>query len=136
MGSYSLRFLKYGLSGIAAAIVDFLVFLLFFYFLSHNDFLSMRILSPSTTANIAGTLAGFFCGFLLQKYWAFQSKGKTIYQLIAVGTLLVINIIVTSYVILILNNNLGIPVEIAKIMTQIMVIAWNFIILNFIIFKK
>jgi putative flippase GtrA len=130
------RLLKYGITGVTAAILDFLVFVIGLRLFEAFSVSSMFTVTSSTIANTAGILVGFLWSFILQKYWAFESTGRPFVQFFSVGLLLIINIIITSHLIPIISTDFSIKIEIAKVIMQVMVVVWNFAILNWLIFRK
>ncbi len=131
-----IRFFKYGLSGGTAALLDFMTFAILLRLLKAFSISSLFSITSITIANTLGVLVGFICAFLLQKYWAFKSEGQPLPQLLMVGLLVIINIAITNYFIPKVSAYFDIKIEAAKIIMQILVVFWNFAILNFVVFSK
>ena len=131
------RFSKYVIVGGGAAIVDFVVFVSLLALIQHgiqNAFLATH--TPAIAwANTVGILCGFFWSFFWQRHWVFAAQGSASLQLILTAGLLVFNIIVTNLAIPLLTNSCMIPVEWSKIIMQIAVVFWNFIIYQYLIFR-
>lgn len=127
------KFIRYILIGGSAALLDFSVFLLLFKLLSWS--LAWANASVIFIANAAGILSGFVWGFFLQKKWAFQSTGRAEIQFFYTFLLLIFNVLITSLAIAPLAELLNNHIALAKIMMQITVVLWNYIIYNNFIFK-
>lgn len=85
-------------------------------------------------ANMLGMLTGFISGFLLYQYWAFASRNFALPAFLYMTLLFVVNIFIVNYLIDLLINIL--QAEWAKIILQVSVVAWNFFIYKFLIFKR
>lgn len=133
------KFIKYGLTGGSAAVLDFFIFVIVLTILNkHYGTVSIQqhLFNPIIIANTAGILCGFLWSFILQKYWTFRSSGQPLLQLLLTATLLAFNIAITNLCIPLLSNLLNGKIEIAKIIMQIAVVIWNYAIYNAFIFKK
>jgi len=131
------KLFKFGLIGGSAAIIDFGVFAFLLHFFAASASIGIGSeLSPITIANTAGILTGFVWSFFLQKHWAFKAKGNAWLQFIATAVLLVLNIVITSSAIPVLSSDVGISLEASKIVTQLIVVAWNYAIYNCLIFRQ
>ena len=88
-------------------------------------------------ANVMSFLIGFFYSFALHKAWSFTgSKDKKhSSQLILYSLLALVNIIITTVLIEAMIKG-GINSSIAKFICMGMVVVWNYIILNKIIFRR
>lgn len=128
---------KYGFTGASAALLDFALFALSLHFLTLNlsQEYYLDFFSPLVIANTLGILGGFLWSFLLQKYWAFKTRGNALLQLTATAALLLFNITITSLAIPLIAANMAISVEAAKIIMQVTVVGWNYLIYNYIVFK-
>ncbi len=122
----AMQFSKYLVAGTASLALDFFAF----YFVLHIFDWSI------INANILGMVTGFISGFLLYHYWVFVNNKFALVTFLYMTFLFVINIFLVSYLIFILIDDLGLPVELAKIILQIGMVAWNFFIYKFIIFKR
>lgn len=119
------KFAKYVAVGLSAAAVDFGVFIVLF---------NVGVALP--LANGLALAAGFLWSFVLNKIWAFQSGSAPFMQLLLTLLLLLFNIVVSSFLIVVLIERLGMAPAWAKILMQAVVVLWNFIIYNHVIFKK
>lgn len=88
-------------------------------------------------ANVVSFMVGFFYSFIFHKVWSFTgSKDKKhSSQLVLYGLLALVNIIVTTVIIEIMIVG-GIDPGLAKFICMGMVVIWNYIILNKIIFRR
>jgi putative flippase GtrA len=88
-------------------------------------------------ANIISFLVGFIFSFLFHLKWTFTGKHrfKLHQQFVSYGLLAGINLVLSSLVITFFVQALYIPPFAAKVISMVLVITWNFIILNRIIFK-
>ncbi|MBC7943039.1 GtrA family protein [Candidatus Saccharibacteria bacterium] len=89
-------------------------------------------------ANIISFLAGFFYTFIFHYLWTF--KGDYEYgakrQFIAYSTLAAINVVATSILIGVQVDIFHIPAFIAKLACMSLVVVWNYLLLNRVIFKR
>lgn len=132
------KLLKFGVIGVSAAVLDFGIFALLLRTLAPSQiaFANNLEFSPVTIANTAGILTGFFWSFFLQKYWAFKAAGKAWAQFIATAFLLGFNILITSFAIPLISINASVSLEVAKVFMQVAVVAWNYLLYNYFIFKQ
>lgn len=124
-------FLRYVLVGASGAAVDFLVFLL--------SYQAMRGLVPSFArgaANAAGMLVGAAYCFLLNRSWSFRSPGRFWRQAAGYAALMTFNIFLSSFVMGLLTERLGLPLPLCKIAVMGMIFLWNYLISRFLIFRK
>lgn len=126
------KFTKYFVAGVGAAACEYGVFILSHYLLNGGLLLSQVI----------SFLVGFMVSFILNSIWVFNSinnnrQRKKLYwsRLIPYGLLAFINIVITSIVILILQK-MKINPLVAKIIVMGLVMTWNFMIFNKIIFTE
>jgi putative flippase GtrA len=131
------KLFKFGVIGASAAIIDFSVFaFLLRLFASSVSADANPGFSSIAVANTAGILVGFVWSFFLQKHWAFEAKGNAWLQFIATAMLLGFNIILTSFAIPIVSTKAAISLESSKILMQFVVVAWNYVIYNYLIFRQ
>lgn len=117
---------RYLLIGGSSAFIEFVCFV----------FLN-KILGLIVIANIISFLVGLLYSFLLHRLWTFRGNHKINpkLQFLSYTVLAVMNLIITSNMIFYLNSSLHVPAWIAKLICMVLVVIWNFIILNKLIFK-
>lgn len=125
---------KFGLIGASAAAIDFGIFASLLHFFAASS--TVSDFSSVTIANTAGILAGFLWSFFLQKHWAFKAQGNAWLQFLATALLLGFNIVVTSFAIPLISTHAGVSLEISKVVMQVAVVAWNYLLYNYFIFKQ
>lgn len=118
---------RYLLSGILAFIIEFLCFTLLLA-------LSNNLLFSNTVSFIIGVLAGL----IFHKLWTFAGNHqyRTVWQTAAVFAVALINLIITNVIIGWLVNNLSVQPYIAKVVVIALIVAWNYLLFNYIIFKR
>ena len=118
---------RYLMSGGAAFVIEYLIFITAFYLTNHLVF-----------ANTISFIIGVVAGFTFHKFWSFAGNHKlnTKVQIGSTFTLGVVNLIMTNIMILILVEQLGMLVYISKIVVLILIVVWNYFIFNSLIFKK
>ena len=119
------RLLKFLTSGGIAATTEYTSFLLL-----HKVGLLLFY------ANALSFSCGLVISFLLNKHWVFSHKGAYSKQFVMYATLAVINLIISSVVIVLLVHVFNLPPLVAKLCVMVMVASWNFIIFQKVIFKK
>ncbi|WP_027468384.1 GtrA family protein [Deefgea rivuli] len=130
------KFIRYGLIGGSAAVLDFSVFFVCFKLLLAISYSSTMIpFHAISIANTLGILSGFVWGFFMQKKWAFQADGRTQSQFVYTTLLLIFNILVSSWAIYPLSEMLNGNASIAKLVMQVLVVFWNYFIYSYFIFK-
>jgi putative flippase GtrA len=121
-----LQFLKYGISGGLAFILEYSSF-----FILNNLAGLWYVWSNS----IAMTL-GFVLSFLLNRYWSFKAtSSNTLKQLLLYGILFGINLGISNLLMMLFIDALGIGSMISKFTTIGILMCWNFIIYKKVIFK-
>lgn len=128
------KLFRYLVSGSSAAVVEYSLFNLLFYIILKNH--SAALL----TSQITSYLSGLLTAFLLHHFWTFKTpdanhtnSGKK--QFIMYSAVSLTNLVLSSFILVILKENLHFYPWLAKIITMGMVVSWNFLILNKIIFK-
>jgi putative flippase GtrA len=121
------RVIKFLISGGAAALLEFSIFILLIN-LTNKELL---VMSQSVSF-----LSGFILSFILQKIWVFESKGSVSGELVKYGLLAAINLVLSSLLIWALVDLLGVDSSLGKIIVMGMVAAWNYMIFQKIIFKS
>ncbi len=121
------RLIKFLVSGISAAAVEYVIFLCLHMIIS-DKFL---IISQSVSF-----LCGFAVSFLLNKHWVFQSNGRTKQELFRYATLALINLILSNIFMWLLVVNVHILFWIAKFIVMIIIATWNYFIFQKLIFQN
>lgn len=127
------RIIKYGIVGVSAFIVEYLSFLL----------LISATKSPYalTIAQSASFCLGLIVSFLGSRLFTFKNS-KNIYtnsaskQFAAYSVLALINLSLSNVIIFLLVHYMLLAPLIAKICVMIMIVSWNFLIFNKLIFKS
>ncbi len=117
---------KYLISGISSFLVEYAIFYLFLNAFGFQKYLS----------NGAGMFTGFWLSFLLNRYWSFKSKENFIKQLSLYGALFFINLAISTLLMYVFSNILGIVAELSKILIMGMIVLWNFVIFKKIIYRN
>jgi putative flippase GtrA len=86
-------------------------------------------------ANALSFCCGLVISFMLNKHWVFSRKGDGPKQFMMYATLALINLVISSGLIVLLVHNLNIPPFISKVCTMALIASWNFFIFQKIIFK-
>lgn len=121
------RLLKYLVSGGSAFGVEYLTFLLLFYVLTHNIVIS----------NALSYTAGFVVSFWLNRNWVFRSSNhqyRLSYQAVMYLILGGVNLILSTLAIKIIHAY--IPAYAAKLLTVVVIAAWNFVVYRNFLFKE
>ena len=122
------KIIKYGFFGGLTAGIEFLSFAAMKFIFSPEDNLWIGIISAISFA------LGLICSFLFNKYFVFQQKEKRSKEAVQFLGLGLINLFLSSALTVSLSNFMD-PIF-AKIITIGMIVVWNFILMNCIIFKK
>ena len=117
---------RFLISGGLAATVEYGVFLLL-----HALFGDIFILATQTIS----FLCGFVVSFTLNKKWVFKSDGRVRRELVRYAMLATMNLVITNIVIWLLVNEIHVTAWIAKIAVMAMVVAWNYVIYQKLIFN-
>lgn len=126
-----------------AAIKQLVKFLLGGALTFATDYLTFTALiladTPLFITSTASFLAGFAVSFTVNKLWVFGANKKTQHkktqlQVALYVALLAFNIAFTYYFILLMSE-LGLSVFVGKLLTILMVTAWNFVLYKKVIFK-
>jgi len=117
---------KYLFVGGSAFLIEYGLFLIL------NSTLNLLIL-----ANVISFIVALVYSFILHQKWTFAGDHKHDFKKQAVSYLLLacVNVVLTSFIITFLVDSLGVLPFVAKIICMLLVVAWNFLILNRIIFK-
>lgn len=132
------KFIRYVFVGGSAVVVDFAVFEILFLIVGAETDINIFGYSILTEkiANTIAVIIGFIYSFVLNRNWAFKSKGNAVRQLVLMVALLVLNAIVSSEAISYMGRVLGIPFTAAKLVMQAAVAVWNYFIYDKIIYRS
>lgn len=122
----SMRILKFLVSGGAAALVEYAVFL----FLQTAEGPQHLILSQSVSF-----ACGFVVSFLLNRCWVFRSEGRMGGELARYATLAAFNLVASNLALGLMVNALQVPAPLAKFLVMGMVAVWNYVIFSRLVFK-
>ncbi len=86
------------------------------------------------TASMVGSVVGFFSAFFLQKYVAFDSRGKHMNHFLRFCAMGLFNFLMITVILAFFVEVLGIPKEVAKILANASVVLWNFFIYKFLVY--
>jgi len=120
------QFLKYGISGGLAFILEYSSFFIL------NNLIGLWYVWSNS---IAMTL-GFVLSFLLNRYWSFKSTStNALKQFILYGILFIVNLGISNLLMMLFIDTFGIAPMISKIMAIGILMCWNFVIYKKVIFK-
>lgn len=113
------------------------------FFVEYGAFLVLQVLSVDlVVSQVMSFSMGLLVSFLGNRLITFNTGDKSSYSLnkgAQVGiyvTLACCNLVLSSLVIYVLVNHLSIVPAIAKILVMGMIVSWNYLIFNKIIFKS
>ena len=131
------KFLRYLVVGGSAVLVDFFLFKLFIFLWRDTDAVSIWMWSfpPEKVANAIAVVGGFVYSFILNRTWSFRSKKNVLVQLLLLLVLLAINTWISGEVISFLGRRGIMPFELAKLMMQVLIALWNYVIYDKIIYR-
>lgn len=119
------KFIKYAIAGSATFIFEYSSFIILY--------------SIGFKENISHSLSfvlAIMINFYLLKFFVFQdSKKEVLLQISGYLILILINFILSNIIISLLSNY-NINAYLSKILTMIIIIIWNFTIMNRLIFKS
>jgi putative flippase GtrA len=116
--------IKFITSGGLAALTEYSVFLV----LHHVD---VQLI----LANALSFCCGLVVSFTLNKHWVFSRKGNGSQQFVLYACLAVINLFLSSALIVFLVHVVRIPPIVSKICVMGLIASWNYIIFQKVIFK-
>ena len=90
-----------------------------------------RVLYSNTIAYVVV----FWLNFLLNRFWAFNSKEDFKKQIVLYGILFMFNLMVSDGMVYWLHISLKIHELIAKVLAVGLVVSWNFILYKKVIYK-
>lgn len=119
--------IKYLLTGAGSFVFEYSSFVLL-----------MWIFELLVLANVISFIVGLLVSFYIQHAWTFKADYKHTKRRQFAGyvTLALINIVLTSAVVYVLVTFGGVVPAIAKIISMVLMVTWNFAILNRIIFRR
>ncbi len=119
---------RYGVSGGAAALT--LIGLLYVF----TEKVGLWYIHSVVIASVVS----FFVSFFLQQRWTFQGHGqdRSWMQLIAFVALFTANSAINAALLYVLVDKVGWPYLLAQLFLMILIAAWNFVIMRFLIFPK
>lgn len=126
--------IRYLISGMSAAVLEIASFnLLFYVILGGQDKLIL-------VAQIVSYLIGFTTAFIMHNKYSFKTTREYVYskqkQLVGYAIVSLASLALTSLILVVLKNQLGVWPWLAKIITMGLQVLWNFFILNKIIFRS
>jgi putative flippase GtrA len=135
------QFIRFFISGGLAFIVDFGILMILLYIVKYNDSYTVQIFGVTlhlVYANLISTFLGTVASFILNKYYAFQSRTNTretsrqFSQFFVVGIFnYFVHNILFGYATL-----LGIPAPISKFFLIALQMIWSFFLYKIVVFKK
>lgn len=125
---FSDRRFKYLLTGGSSTLLEYVSFILL-----HN---AIRV--PLVVSNIVSFCIGFMYTFILHNFWTFAGKHRQAMKIkfVSYAVLATINIVLTSLLIKFIVYRLGIWPSLAKLICMGLVVLWNYLLLNRVIFKR
>lgn len=116
--------LKYVLAGSFTFLCEYASFIIFYQFIDNENI-----------AHSLSYIIAMFINFTLLRYWVFN-KASTKFAQQATGyvTLVLINFLLSNGIIYALGA-VGFNAYIAKAVTMLMIITWNYAVMNKLIFK-
>ncbi|MBQ6058764.1 MAG: GtrA family protein [Clostridia bacterium] len=134
--SFSKKLMRYSLPrymvvGMTGALVDFLVFKL-----ASRSLPETVPIFGTGLANAAGMVVGAAWCFLLNRFWSFRAKGHFWRQAASYAGLMVVNIFLSSGILLALQKQLSLPLDLCKLAAMAIIFVWNYLINRFWIFRK
>lgn len=118
------QFLRYLVTGGAAFVLEYLLYLLLYKIWGVDYALAM--------VTVYSFL--FFVTFVATRRWTFQSEGNVRRQLVLYLLLFLFNVLVGNYYMMRFLVGVGVPAEFAPFLKTAMVTAWNFLIYKYIIY--
>lgn len=86
-------------------------------------------------SNSVAYTSGFCVSFLMNKFWAFESKGNFGRQFLLYGVLFTINLALSNALMYLLTERLGIMFMVSKVFVTGMIVLWNFVLYKKIIYR-
>ena len=126
-----LEFIKVLLSSNISGIMDLLVYTIII-FISGNSKELLIITFATITARIISTIINF----IINKYWAFQSKGSTKREAFLFGLLFIIKMMLSALFVWLISKFIFINSTIIKIVVDCLLFFFSYIVQKTIIFRK
>ena len=126
-----LVFIKFLLSSNFSGIMDLLFFTLIIW-VSGNS----RDFFVITIATISARIISTIINFMINKYWAFQSKGSTKREAFLFGLLFLTKMLLSGLLVWLISNNIQINSTIIKFVVDCLLFFFGYSIQKDIIFKK
>lgn len=120
------RIARFLTSGITAATVEYLSFVLLYQY-------AIRALILS---NIASFGLGLVASFVLNKMWVFKHNGDTKRQLIRYGLLALVNVMLSTILVWLAVSLLDVPGWCAKLFVMALIATWNYLLFAKFIFAE
>lgn len=120
--------LRYILIGGSSAVFEYISFILLNY-----------LLSNIILANVISFIIGLLYSFLLHRGWTFSGgshRHNPSSQLLSYAILALVNVVLTSILIGFQVGTMNVPPFIAKLVCMALVVCWNYLLLNKVIFVK
>lgn len=95
-----------------------------------------QIHTPWIFANSTAVFVTFWFNFFLNRVWSFDSRDPLARQLLLYGTLVGVNLIVSNAVIFLLADVGSLDHIIAKWISVIFIVMWNFVIFKKVIYRQ
>lgn len=126
-----LEFIKVLLSSNISGIMDLLIYaIIIFISGNNNDFLII------TFATITARVISTIINFVINKYWAFQSKGSTKREAFLFGLLFITKMMLSALFVWIISKFIFINSTIIKLVVDCLLFFFSFIVQKTIIFRK
>lgn len=115
---------KYIVSGGAAAVAEYASFVL------------LNMVFSVLTANPFSFLIGLVVSFLLNRRWVFGSAAGIRGQFLKYVMVAAVNLVVSTVVMWLLVETLGVHPLLSKVLVMAMIASWNFVIFSRLIFNN
>ncbi|SMC26509.1 Putative flippase GtrA (transmembrane translocase of bactoprenol-linked glucose) [Andreprevotia lacus DSM 23236] len=122
------QFARYAITGGAAAAIEYGLYFTLLYLLG-RDTLHVQI------AHSTGFIAGALWVFAVNRFWTFRSSGAVHKQAAGYLALLAFNFVATNALLYLLSHHLGLWPELAKVLVTGLMVAWNFPIYKYVIYR-
>ena len=126
-----LEFIKVLLSSNISGIMDLLIYTIII-FISGNSEDFLIITFATVTARVISTIINF----VINKYWAFQSKGSTKREAFLFGLLFITKMMLSALFVWLISKFISINSTIIKLAIDCLLFVFSFIVQKTIIFRK
>jgi len=120
------QFIRYLFAGGTATVVDISVLFVLYQFLHINYLIAAAI----------AYCCGILTNFTINVIFVFESTGRIKKEFIIFASVGAVGLLWTEFILWLLSDKLDIPVMLAKIVTVIFVLFWNFFMRKKLVFKK